>query len=130
MSYSVLLRGKYIVAALTRVSGVRTTDCPAVDFLAAMANQKQYAASSRGYKAMFQRYADFGRQGFNGNLLHEVNKNESIYEFIRGDLRVLCFFDNGAAMLTNGYLKKSKTADPQIVQVAINAKKMYFNKRK
>jgi glycosylphosphatidylinositol transamidase (GPIT) subunit GPI8 len=39
------------------------------------------AASAKGFKALFRRYAEHGRQGLTEEQFHLANREESIWEF-------------------------------------------------
>ncbi|MDU9047950.1 MAG: hypothetical protein Q3M30_03805 [Candidatus Electrothrix sp. Rat3] len=63
------------------------------------------------------------------DISHEVNKNESIYEFIAGDLRLLWFYSKDERrMIVCGcqHLKKSQKANKIEVPRIIDIKKEYI----
>lgn len=63
------------------------------------------------------------------DLSHEVDKNNSIYEFIAGDLRLLWFFskkERKVIVCAGCYLKKGQKADKRMVARAIMTKKNYL----
>jgi hypothetical protein len=128
MSYHVLLAGVHRVCALTQISEDWSDKCPALEFLQEHGAKGSYAASCRGLAVVFQRYADLGRQGVTAEMFHEVDRANGIWQFIKGDLRVLCFIVSNDVFLTNGYIKKSQKADPSEVTRAVNAKKKYLTK--
>lgn len=114
--------GKFMVWAVATVRPSMAYEIPVMDFLA------QYKSgpdekSVQGYKAIWVRYAEHGRSGFTTEVLHEVNKKEAIYEFIKGRLRVFCYFTgDGGVVLTNGTLKQGQKVDSAAVADAIRAK--------
>lgn len=127
MSYSVLTKGKFLVAAYSDISEDWQTTCPALEFLHTMAKDANYSSSAKKYRALFQHYAVHGGPGMTTEMFHEADKQEAILEFIKGSLRVLCFVDGNIAILTNGYIKKGQKADTQAVAQAVRAKQKYFN---
>lgn len=99
--------------------------CPAIDFLASQPRERR--GSAKGFKALFVRYADNGRQGLTADLFHEVDKTEKIWEFIKGRLRVFCFEDGGGlVVLSHGALKKSQKVASKEVERAIKNKEKYL----
>jgi len=128
MSYHVLDQDGHRVCALTQVGDDWSVRCAVVDFLKEMSANKSYRSSSRGLAVVFNRYAKNGRHGVTQEMFHEADKKDAIWEFIKGDLRVLCFMVGSDVFLTNGYIKKSQKADPTEVNRAINAKKLYLAK--
>jgi len=64
------------------------------------------------------------------DISHEVDKNESIYEFIAGDLRLLWFYSNKQRkMIICGcqHLKKTKKVNKKEVKRIIKIKKDYIS---
>lgn len=86
------------------------------------------AASARGFKALFQRYAETGRAGLTTELFHEVDASAGIWEFIKGRLRCFCFMDHAEhlTILTHGVVKKTPKADRQAVAAAVAVKARYL----
>jgi hypothetical protein len=83
--------------------------------------------SAAGMWALFDRYADDGRKRLTTAVFHEANKQEEIWEFIKGRLRLFCFLDEGAlVILTHGAVKKTQKADKSEVREAVHMKRAYF----
>lgn len=101
---------------------------PVLEFLHENAKTKQYSASSKGFKPLFTRYAEHGRNGLTAELFHEVNPKNEIWEFVKGDLRIFCFKDENHVVLTHGCIKKSQKVDQRQITIAVEAKKAYFKK--
>lgn len=96
--------------------------CPALKFLRDAPDNLR--GSARGFRVLFERYAEQGRQGVTAEQFHEANKEHGIWEFIKGRLRVFCFQDDDRlVVLTHGALKKSDKAK---VSEAISAKRRYL----
>lgn len=83
--------------------------------------------SAKGFRALFRRYAELGRQGLTTELFHEVDREEGIWEFIKGRLRVFCFLDEGAIVVLShvGVKKTPKVAKTEIT-IALEAKRRYL----
>jgi hypothetical protein len=90
------------------------------------------AASAKGFKALFRRYAEHGRQGLTEEQFHLANREESIWEFRKGALRVFCFMDNEEhlTVLTHGTVKRSQKVKPAEVTAAVAAKNRYLTAKK
>ena len=84
--------------------------------------------NAKGMFALFKRYAMDGRNRFPSGNFHEANKEERIWEFIKGRLRVYCFVDSsgGLVVLSHGIVKKTQKADKQEVARALRLKCKYL----
>ena len=127
MTYHVLAKGKFTVAALFSVTEDFSTTSPSLTFLHEMCQNKNTSSSCKGFWAVFARLAELGPP-LTSALMHEVNKENAIQELIKGDLRLLCFIEKDTIYLTNGYVKKSQKANPAEVTKAIAAKKLYLRR--
>jgi hypothetical protein len=85
-------------------------------------------ASATGMLALFQRYAQDGRARLTSSNFHEANREQGIWEFIKGRLRVFCFVDQDGALivLSHGAIKKQQKADRQEVAKAVRLKEAFL----
>ena len=114
-----------------RVMGAMKGDtCPTERFL--ISGEKQYAASRDGLMDLLRRAADDGLAQFSSELLHLVDQSNGIYEFIKGDLRLLFFkgFDGVLVVCTGGYIKKGQKAPSREVAQAVRLKQEYISAKK
>lgn len=77
--------------------------------------------------------AEHGPQLLNTKQCHLVDERESIWEFIKGDLRVLWFYAKGAdkvIICSHGFVKDSPKTKAKDKKKAINLKKQYEKDRK
>lgn len=89
-------------------------------------SSKQWPGHARGCYALFERYAEYGRNGMTADWFHEANKQSGIWQFIKGRLRVYCFMDGGdLIILTHGSVKKTQKADPSQIERAVALKTQY-----
>lgn len=92
----------------------------------------KYQGSIKRMLAILNRVAK-EKQGPNllsTDISHEVDKNESIYEFIAGDLRLLWFYSNKQRrMIICGcqHLKKTKKVNKKEVKRIIKVKRDYIS---
>ncbi|MHB1267826.1 MAG: hypothetical protein ACYCY2_09540 [Acidithiobacillus ferriphilus] len=110
-----------------RVVGVMVKEtCPAERFVTS--GEKQYQAYRTGLQGFLRRAADEGIDPFPSSALHLVNREEGIYEFIKGPLRLLFFkgIEGEIVVCTGGYIKKSQKADHLMVAGAIRMKQNYL----
>lgn len=121
----VVLREKRLkVAAVADAEAV-----PARDFL--LDAPAELKGSARGMWALFDRYAEGGRQKLTAELFHEADRGEQIWEFVKGRLRLYCFIDDGAVViLTHGTLKKSQKVARQDVARAVSLRAAYLDARR
>lgn len=96
---------------------------------------KKYDGSSRRLFAIIRQVADSpsGPTQLSDEISHEVNKNDSIYEFIAGDLRLFWFysqFQNKIIICSCQHIKKGKKANKQEVSRIIKIKKDFAKAHK
>jgi hypothetical protein len=114
-----------------RVVGVMVKEtCPAERFV--ISGEKQYQAYRIGLQGFLKRAADEGIDRFPSSALHLVNREEGIYEFIKGPLRLLFFkgIEGELVVCTGGYIKKKQKADHLIVAEAKRMKRDYLKAKK
>lgn len=107
------------------VATMEGDDCETDDFL----NRGQdYLSSRQGLQLMLAHVAKHGLSEIPAAWFHEANKNEKIYEFIKGDLRLFFFKGDGRriAVCTTGVLKKGRKADKSAVAKAIKLRAIYI----
>ena len=75
----------------------------------------------------FERFSQSGRDTFNDDLCHYVDKDEKIWEFIKGDIRVLWFYGQGNRIIicSHGFIKNSRKTPKKEINHAITAKHAY-----
>ncbi len=62
----------------------------------------------------------------NNDLSHQIDKEEGVWEFIKGRLRVPYFYDKGKVIVVaGGFLKKSQKTPTSVIAHAIKIKKEY-----
>lgn len=122
MSYHVLVKNKFTVAAIEVIAEDWSTSCPALTFLKKSFDDANTMSSCKGYRALFELLAQQGPAGLTSSMMHEVNKNNAIMELIKGRLRLLFFVEKDIIYLTNGYLKSTQKADAAEVAKAVKAK--------
>lgn len=91
-------------------------DCPTLDWLLDAENSK----AKDGLRELLERVAEKGLADVPSAWFHEANKEEKIYEFIKGDLRLFFFkgANNQIAVCTGGVRKKGRKADKAAVRTA------------
>ena len=122
MELKLLAKDKYKVAAVTA-----NGKCPAEDFLLSL--DAAYRASSDGLFELLDRVSQDGLDDISPTLSHEVDKNEKIYELIKGKLRLFFFKGEGDLLVicTTGLIKKTPKVDKKAVAKAIVCKNQYLN---
>ncbi len=118
------------VVAVTKEDADGVMDCPVTDFLHGQPSER--SGTAKGFKCLFERYAEGGRNKLTKSLFHEVNDKEKIWEFIKGKLRIFCYIDNDAklVLLTHGALKQTQKVSRQEVNRAISVKNRYLEAKK
>lgn len=99
--------------------------CPLTDFLADIGTQ--YTGSASGMYDLFKRFAASGKDTFSDDLCHLVNKDEKIWQFTKGRLRILWFYGQGNRIVvcSHGFLKQSQKTPKKEINRAISTKKQY-----
>lgn len=100
-------------------------DCPVMRFLTTgEAKQRAYRAK---LLVLIERVATDGLQNMPSELVHLVDRERGIYEFVAGRLRL--FFFKGAgnqiAICTSGLMKKTQRVDGRSVVAAARCKAEY-----
>ena len=100
--------------------------CPLLEWLSGL--NKKYAGSVRRIKSIL----DFCAENQEGPRLlpveisHDFDANNSLFEFVAGDLRVVWFYSKemkAAVICLFGFIKKGRTADRTTRNLAIKLKK-------
>lgn len=81
--------------------------CELEALLAAMAQDPKRRAVATGLYALWERIAPFGPKSLGTALYHCVDSKHGIYEFIKGDFRVLCFEEQGALVVCSHIFRKA-----------------------
>lgn len=116
-----LYRDRYAVVAVM-IGGC----CPTEDFL----NEGELStqAARDGLSEMLKHVAELGLDGVPSQWVHEASKDDKIYEFIKGPLRL--FFFKGAngqiAVCTCGVRKSGRKADKASVRSSARLRSQYF----
>lgn len=124
MRLLILAKGSRSVAApLDDANGA----CPVLDFLHTQPPNRQ--ASAKGFAALFRRYAQLGRAGLTEDQFHLANREEKIWEFRKGALRLFCFEDGdgGLVILTHGAPKESQKVKASEIRTAVEARRRYLS---
>lgn len=121
MKVKILFHEKYsVVAVMDRAK------CPAEDFL--LDGESSTKSTRDGLLNVLEHIAENGLEN-SAAWVHEANKKEGIYEFVKGKLRLFFFKGtNGQiAVCTTGVRKKAQKADKSSVDTAIKYKNQYFD---
>lgn len=103
--------------------------CYLEHFMSNLSNN--YSKSLAGLIVFMEDHSDNGRDIFNTDQCHYVHKEEKIYEYIKGDLRVFWFEDEGKVVVcTHGVIKKSQKTRRNEINKAIRIKQSYFLNKK
>lgn len=80
-----------------------------------------------GLLVLLERVADVGLNGLSPKQSHLVDQAHGIYEFIKGDLRLLYFKGEGRAIVvcTAGVVKKGQKADRKAVSASIEQQRRF-----
>lgn len=124
MNLQPLFESQYRVMAIV-VGG----SCPVDDFLSDLSDTTQLARMA--ISSWLESIAETGLHAAPVAWYKVANRENGIYEFKKGDIRVFFFKgkSNEVVVCTCGVVKKGQKADPQAVQASIRAKNKYFNSK-
>jgi hypothetical protein len=113
------------VGAVVRESGSGELACALINALSSV--QTTNEASRDRLLEYFKLVARGGIDALNDKQCHLVDKNEKIYEFIAGQLRVLFFAGEPKSIIvcSHMFLKTTKRTPPNEVSKAARAKAQY-----
>lgn len=95
--------------------------------LMALADNRKLRASVVGLAALWDRIPRTGPKALGTSLYHCIDDKASIYEFIKGDLRLLCFEVDGATVVcSHVFVKKSQKTPARVAKRAVELKKQYL----
>ncbi len=89
--------------------------------------ESSYKKSIEGFRALFERLSVKGRGNLPHKCFHKPDSNDNLYQFIKGDLRLLCFFnEKGDAVILSHYeIKKGKKLSDQALNKARKLRDQY-----
>lgn len=121
LKVKVLAAGKFQV-----VAAMAGNECPSEKFI--LQGQANTLAMRQGLMIILQYVATNGLSTLPYGWSHEASKEDGIFEFIKGDLRLFYFkgVGNQIAVCTSGALKKQSKADKKSVNKAAKFKDEYF----
>jgi len=105
----------------------RNGKADAVDFLRSPGPNDPYASSRRLMLVQLETVAQLPHPPRNTAVSHQVDEEFQIYEFIKGDLRLVYFYDEGRTIiLSHGFLKGGRKFPPAERTRARKTKTAYF----
>lgn len=121
MKLKILFEGRFKIVAI-----MEGDTCPAETFL--LDGEEDTAAYRTGLTQMLEYVAENGLAAASHAWLHEANKRDQIFEFIKGPLRLFFFkgSDGQIAVCTSGVRKKGQKADKHAVARAVTLRTEYL----
>lgn len=109
MKLRVLHKGAWSIVAPAGADG----SCECVDSLDEFASNKKTQKMVLGLFALWERIDYRGPRALGTDLYHCVDAKEGVYEFIKGDLRLLCFEARGALVVCSHVMRKASQKTPK-----------------
>lgn len=102
--------------------------CELIDFIADCLDNPKYKSYAQGVQDLMERFSTHGREGLTSDQTHHADKANEIYQFKKGDLRVLYFYadDKSIVICSHGFVKKTQKADRKEVRKAVNLRNQYL----
>lgn len=123
MRLKVIQSGRWTI--LSPIVG-NSSECIVEQFFEAYV--ENYESSVTGLLRMAEMHSSQGPTAFNPKQLHYVDQKEKIYQWRKGDLRLLWFADEGRVIIClHGILKKSQETPKREIKQAIRIKQEYLD---
>lgn len=121
-----LERDTWTVTAIEERTNGGLYQCPFTESL--MGLGPNYDKSVDGLLALLERFSQHGVRMLNSDLCHEADSANKIFEFIKGDLRLLWFYGSGKQLVicSHVFLKKGRKTPANEKQRAIDLKNLYM----
>lgn len=126
MRLRVLEDTKWIVTAAELEKASGAYECPLLESFAALGSNHE--KSLDGLLVMLERFSEHGQRMLNDGICHEIDENEKIFEFIKGDLRLIWFYADGSKIVvcSHCFVKKGQKTPPKEKARAIKIKDKYW----
>ncbi len=126
MRLKLLERGEWQVCAVIDDSAEDDPCCPLLEFLIEL--PKKHHGSRAGLFKFLREFATHGPRNFNSEQCHYVDKEEKIWQFVKGDLRILWFYGDERKLIicTHGFVKSSAKTPISQKEHAIAIKQKYL----
>ncbi|WP_148059011.1 type II toxin-antitoxin system RelE/ParE family toxin [Pseudomonas chlororaphis] len=118
----------WTVAAVQEVCDGGGYSCPLTESFGFLG--PNYEKSLAGMMSLLEKFSVHGRKMLNDGICHEVDESEKIFEFIKGDLRVLWFYGKGNKIIicSHCFIKKTRKTPSTEKSIAIASKREYFDR--
>lgn len=105
--------------------------CELIDFISDCVDNPKYRGYAQGIQDLLERFSTYGRDGLTSDQTHHADKANEIYQFKKGDLRVLYFYadEKSIVICSHGFIKKTQKADNKEVRKAVSLRKQYLESR-
>ena len=100
--------GTWSVLALVEADG----NCALDDEIRALYSAKQTKATAVGLFALWRQIPAEGPRKLGTDLYHQLDSANEIYEFLKGNHRVLCFQTGGRVVLCSHLIRKKRNTVP------------------
>lgn len=118
--------GPWTVTAAQEQTTSGEYSCPFQESLNSLG--ANYESAIDGFFSLFEKFSQLGKKVLNNELCHEVDSNNKIFEFIKGDLRLLWFYGSGNKVIicSHIFIKKRQKTPELEKRKAINIKNNYM----
>lgn len=124
MKLKVLFQDAWTVYAVASDAQGRD-HCQIEDFFCTL--EADCEGSADGMLQVLDYVAANGPRQLSDSLSHYIDQQERIFEFIKGKLRIVWFYDDGKCVIcTHGFVKDSQKTRQSDKTLAIKARKQYF----
>lgn len=101
--------------------------CEVEGALDGLSKNPKTRATAAGFKAWWAHIPADGPRGLSDSVYHRVDKKNEIYEFVKGDHRLLCFQADGKVVVCSHiFMKKGRKTPDDEKAKAIRLRKDYL----
>ncbi|WP_440064843.1 type II toxin-antitoxin system RelE/ParE family toxin [Pseudomonas syringae] len=127
MRLLVLEASKWTVTAAQEPTGNGGFSCPLTASLGSLG--ANYEKSLDGLLSLLAKFSEHGQRMLNDGICHEIDENEKLFEFIKGDLRLIWFYGKGNKIIicSHCFIKKGRKTPIAEKSIASKIKKEYFD---
>ncbi|WP_175645509.1 type II toxin-antitoxin system RelE/ParE family toxin [Pseudomonas sp. KK4] len=114
------------MTAAQEKTGAEEFRCPLIESLTELG--PNYEKSMDGLLSMLAKFSEHGQRMLNDGICHEIDENEKLFEFIKGDLRLIWFYGKGNKIIicSHCFIKKGRKTPSPEKAAATKIKREYF----
>lgn len=108
MRLLVLEETRWVVTAAQHRKPSGEYECPLLESFESLG--RNYEKSLVGLQVMLEKFSEHGPKMLHDGICHEIDENDKLFEFIKGDLRLIWFYGDGNKIIvcSHCFIKKGQ----------------------